>query len=55
MAYGFPHRYAMERTNNYIKVWFWERGNKFAPFDATSGAWIIDTNFWVTVPASLLE
>jgi len=40
-------RYAMERTNDYINVWFWERGDISAPFDATSGAWTIDTNFWV--------
>lgn len=47
-------RYAMERTNDYIKVWFWERGDKSAPFDATSGALIIDTNNWVAVLASLV-
>ncbi|KAJ8591346.1 glycoside hydrolase family 16 protein [Rhizopogon salebrosus TDB-379] len=44
--------YAMERTNDYIKVWFWERGNIFAPFDATHGAWIIDTSLWGTPAAN---
>ncbi|KAG2160252.1 glycoside hydrolase family 16 protein [Suillus bovinus] len=43
--------YAMERTNSHIKVWFWERDDKSAPFDATSGAWLIDTNFWGTPAA----
>lgn len=54
-AYRIICRYAMERTNDYIKVWFWERGNIFAPFDATHGAWIIDTSLWVTVLAPLLD
>jgi hypothetical protein len=48
-----PHRffcrYAMERTNSYIKVWFWERYDNSAPVDATSGAWSIDTSLWVMV------
>ncbi|KAG1777267.1 glycoside hydrolase family 16 protein [Suillus placidus] len=43
--------YAMERTNSYIKVWFWERHDRSAPFDATNGAWSIDTNFWGTPAA----
>jgi hypothetical protein len=42
-------RYAMERTTSSIKVWFWERDDRSAPFDATSGASSIDTNFWVMV------
>lgn len=41
----------MERTTSYIKVWFWERGDRSAPFDATSGAWSIDTNLWGTPAA----
>ncbi|KAG0703028.1 glycoside hydrolase family 16 protein [Suillus ampliporus] len=44
--------YAMERTNDYINVWFWERYDKFAPFDATTGAWIIDTSLWGTPAAN---
>jgi hypothetical protein len=47
-------RYAMERTNDYIKVWFWERSDTSAPFDAISGAWSINTDNWVTVLASLI-
>ncbi|KAG1765439.1 glycoside hydrolase family 16 protein [Suillus occidentalis] len=43
--------YAMERTTSSIKVWFWERDDRSAPFDATSGAWIIDTSLWGTPAA----
>ncbi|OJA16778.1 hypothetical protein AZE42_03308 [Rhizopogon vesiculosus] len=44
--------YAMERTNDYIKVWFWERDDESAPFDATSGAGTIDTDNWGTPAAN---
>ncbi|KAF8128986.1 glycoside hydrolase family 16 protein [Boletus edulis] len=43
--------YAMERTNNYISIWFWERGDASAPSDATSGAATIDTSNWGTPAA----
>lgn len=46
-------RYAMERTNSYIQVWFWERDDESAPFDATTGASSIDTNLWVIVLTSI--
>ncbi|KAF8556871.1 2 beta-glucanase [Imleria badia] len=39
--------YAIERTNNYISIWFWKRGAS-APSDATSGASTIDTSNWGT-------
>lgn len=37
----------MERTNDYISIWFWERGDTSAPSDMTSGAATIDTSNWV--------
>ncbi|KAG0703323.1 glycoside hydrolase family 16 protein [Suillus ampliporus] len=40
--------YAMERTLDYIKVWFWERSDASVPLDVLSRAWIIDTNHWGT-------
>ncbi|KAG6380032.1 glycoside hydrolase family 16 protein [Boletus reticuloceps] len=43
--------YAIERTNNYISIWFWERGDASAPSDATSGAATIDTSNWGTPAA----
>ncbi|KIJ67434.1 glycoside hydrolase family 16 protein [Hydnomerulius pinastri MD-312] len=43
--------YAMERTTDYISVWFWERGDASAPSDATSGASTIDTSNWGTPAA----
>ena len=41
-------RYAMERTNEHINVWFWSRSDPFAPDDVTCGAPTIDTSRWVT-------
>ncbi|KAG9312761.1 glycoside hydrolase family 16 protein [Chiua virens] len=43
--------YAMERTNSYISIWFWQRGDISAPIDAITGAPIIDTNLWGTPAA----
>ncbi|KAN0078477.1 glycoside hydrolase family 16 protein [Tylopilus felleus] len=43
--------YAMERTNDYISIWFWERGDTSAPSDMTSGAATIDTSNWGTPAA----
>ncbi|KAH7910214.1 glycoside hydrolase family 16 protein [Hygrophoropsis aurantiaca] len=43
--------YAMERTNDYISIWFWERSDPFAPTDATTGASSIDTSNWGTPAA----
>ena len=47
-----PSRYAIERTNDYISVWFWEHGDGSAPRDATSGAAVIDTSNWVSYSSS---
>lgn len=38
--------YAMERTNNFIKVWFFPR-NSGGPTDLTTGAATINTDNWV--------
>ncbi|KIK89907.1 glycoside hydrolase family 16 protein [Paxillus rubicundulus Ve08.2h10] len=43
--------YAMERTNDYISVWFWERGDRSAPYDVISGAPHINTSKWGTPSA----
>jgi hypothetical protein len=37
----------MERTNDYINVWFWERSDPWAPPDVTCGASTVDTSQWV--------
>ncbi|KAG2074810.1 glycoside hydrolase family 16 protein [Suillus decipiens] len=44
--------YAMERTLQYINVWFWERSDPSVPLDVSSGASIIDTNNWGTPAAN---
>ena len=38
--------YAMERTNSFIKVWFFPR-NGGIPSDVSSGARSVNTNNWV--------
>lgn len=38
--------YAMERTNDFIKVWFFPR-NGATPSDLSSGASSVDTDNWV--------
>lgn len=40
--------YAMERTNNFIKMWFWTRNGGGAPSDLTSGAASVNTDNWGT-------
>ena len=43
--------YAMERTTDFIKVWFWSRGSS-VPSDASSGASTVDTDNWVRIQAN---
>ncbi|KAH7908753.1 glycoside hydrolase family 16 protein [Hygrophoropsis aurantiaca] len=43
--------YAIERTTDYISIWFWERGDASAPTDATTGASTVDTSNWGTPAA----
>ncbi|KAH9920472.1 putative beta-glucanase from glycoside hydrolase family GH16 [Fomitopsis serialis] len=38
--------YAMERTAEYIRVWFWSRNDSSIPSDITSGASAVDTDNW---------
>ena len=40
-------RYALERTDSFIKVWFWSRGSASAPAEVVSGAGSINTDNWV--------
>ena len=39
--------YAMERTNSFIKVWFWTRSSGSVPSDVSSGATTVNTDNWV--------
>jgi len=41
-------RYAMERTNSAIKVWFWTRNDGSVPSDVKNGASSINTSNWGT-------
>ncbi|EGN97297.1 glycoside hydrolase family 16 protein [Serpula lacrymans var. lacrymans S7.3] len=43
--------YAMERTNDAISVWFWERSSSSVPAEVSSGASSIDTSTWGTPAA----
>ncbi|KAI0820859.1 laminarinase [Trametes gibbosa] len=40
--------YAMERTNSFIKVWFWSRNDGSVPSDVLNGATSINTDNWGT-------
>lgn len=40
--------YAVERTDSFIKVWFWSRNAGGIPSDVTSGATSVDTDNWGT-------
>jgi hypothetical protein len=44
----------MERTNSFIKVWFWSRAAGGIPSDVTSGATSINTDGWVHTTLSVL-
>lgn len=40
-------RYAVERTNSFIKIWFWSRAATGIPSDVTSGGTSVNTDNWV--------
>ncbi|KAF9233225.1 glycoside hydrolase family 16 protein [Melanogaster broomeanus] len=43
--------YAMERTNDYISIWFWERHSRSVPSEVAFGAPTINTSNWGTPAA----
>ncbi|KAI9433326.1 endo-beta-glucanase [Lactarius indigo] len=43
--------YALERTNSFIKVWFWGRGSGSTPAEVANGAGSINTDNWGTPDA----
>lgn len=43
--------YALERTDDYISVWFWDRNNWLTPLDVWLGSPIVDTSRWGTPAA----
>ncbi len=45
--------YAMERTNNFIKVWFWSRNAGNVPSDVKNGATSVNTDKWVCIVSSV--
>ncbi|KZS86937.1 endo-1,3(4)-beta-glucanase-like protein [Sistotremastrum niveocremeum HHB9708] len=38
--------YAMERTPDFIRMWFWPRNDTSAPIDMKTGKLVIDTDSW---------
>lgn len=48
-------RYAVERTNSFIKVWFWPRNAGGIPSDVTNGASTVNTGNWVCLPFLTLQ
>ncbi|OCH86677.1 putative laminarinase [Obba rivulosa] len=43
--------YSMERTSDFIKVWFWSRSDGSVPSDLSTGASSVDTDNWGTPTA----
>lgn len=41
-------RYALERTDSSIKVWFWSRNDELVPPDVKYGGLFVDTDIWVS-------
>jgi len=59
VSYGPPFNsngggwYALERTEDFLKVWFWPRNNlKSPPLDVSLGTFFVDTDFWGTPVAN---
>lgn len=42
--------YAMERTTDFIKIWFWSRGDA-VPSDVSNSVGTVDTDNWVYIQA----
>jgi hypothetical protein len=42
----------MERTESFIKVWFWERNDDSVPFDVADGSITVNTDTWGIPDAS---
>lgn len=40
--------YVVERTNSYIKVWFWPRNDARVPADVRNGASSVNTDSYVS-------
>ncbi|KAF9261664.1 endo-1,3(4)-beta-glucanase [Marasmius fiardii PR-910] len=56
-SYGPPFNangggwYAVERTNTFIKIWFWPRNDPSVPVDVRDGATSVNTDTWGTPTA----
>ena len=42
------HRYAVERTDSFIKAWFWSRSASGIPPEVQNGAGSLNTDDWVS-------
>jgi hypothetical protein len=57
-SYGPPFNangggwYAIERTNTYIKVWFWGRNDMSVPSDVSKPGSTVNTRYWGTPSAN---
>ncbi|KIM77861.1 glycoside hydrolase family 16 protein [Piloderma croceum F 1598] len=47
--------YALERTRDFIKVWFWSRSDKSVPDDVKKGALSVETDRWGIPSANFLN
>jgi len=47
-SYKTDPRYALERTDSFIKVWFWSRTASGIPSEVQNGGGSVDTDNWVS-------
>lgn len=52
---GCPSRFAAERTDTYIKVWFWDRNDPSVPGEIRNGAGQAHPDAWVSPLYSIWE
>jgi len=46
--YELEYRYVLERSPQYIKIWFWARNDPSVPSEVVNGAAVVDPNTWVS-------
>lgn len=55
MVNGIAHRYALERTTTYLKVWFWARDDATVPADVQTLGATANPDDWVRSSVTFLS
>ena len=54
LVFPYFHRFAVERTDTAINIWFWSRSSFFVPSEVKSGSDTVDPDGWVCENYSIL-